>query len=229
MSRAASFIQHGKKIVAIGRNYADHIAELNNQRPKEPFFFLKPTTSYTTSGTPVEIPRGVDLHHEVELGVVIGSRARDVSQADAMQHVAGYCLAIDYTARNMQNDVKKKGLPWSAVKGFDTFCPVSDFLPASAIKDPYNLRLWYKVNGETRQNESSALMLFQIPRLIEHCSSIMTLEEGDLLLTGTPAGVSRIVAGDKVEAGLEQDGELIASIKHDTVDRQGGYSFTSGA
>ena len=210
----------------------------------------------------------------VELGVVIGSRARDVSQADAMQHVAGYCLAIDYTARNMQNDVKKKGLPWSAVKGFDTFCPVrSRSLPRLATTTSLSVfRLSHrsrtfsplqlsrtlttfvcgvsrdtgaqqsrstadlrttgctdKVNGETRQNESSALMLFQIPRLIEHCSSIMTLEEGDLLLTGTPAGVSRIVAGDKVEAGLEQDGELIASIKHDTVDRQGGYSFTSGA
>ncbi|KAM0750502.1 hypothetical protein T439DRAFT_343212 [Meredithblackwellia eburnea MCA 4105] len=222
---ASRFASTGKKIVAIGRNYAAHIKELNNTTPTEPFFFLKPTSSYVVNDGPVEVPRGVDVHHEVELGVVIGKKGRDISAAKAYEHIAGYCLAIDYTARNMQEVVKKKGLPWSAVKGFDTFCPVGDFIPASEIKDPQDLELWYKVNGETKQDGNTNLMLYKIDALIEHCSSIMTLEEGDLLLTGTPSGVGPVKAGDKVTAGLRQGGKDISNIKHDVIPREGGYFF----
>ncbi|EKM55237.1 uncharacterized protein PHACADRAFT_208754 [Phanerochaete carnosa HHB-10118-sp] len=128
---AAAFLRQGKKIVAIGRNYADHVKELNNAIPKEPFFFLKPTTSYLPS---------------VELGLVIGKHGRDITQADADSYIAGYALAVDMTARNLQDEVKKKGLPWSAVKGFDTFTPVSSFVPRSEVADAQNLNLSLKAS-----------------------------------------------------------------------------------
>ncbi|GAA5960496.1 hypothetical protein JCM8115_003199 [Rhodotorula mucilaginosa] len=226
-SVAAQFATRGKKCVAIGRNYAAHIKELNNATPTEPFFFLKPTSSYALSADgKVEIPQGITCHHEVELGVIIGKGGRDITAAQALDHVAGYTLAIDYTARNMQDAVKAKGLPWSAAKGFDTFCPVGQFIPKDKVQDPHNLRLWYKVNGEVRQNDNTSLMLYRIPELIEHVSSIMTLEEGDLILTGTPKGVSRVVAGDKIEAGLEStDGTLLDHLEHVVKDREGGYHF----
>ncbi|KAG9051567.1 hypothetical protein FS837_004077 [Tulasnella sp. UAMH 9824] len=224
----SSFSRTGRKIVAIGRNYAQHIKELNNTAPKEPFFFLKPTTSYVQSGGKVEIPKGVLVHHEVELGVVIGKAGRDIAQSDAESYISGYALGIDMTARNMQEVVKKAGLPWSTVKGFDTFTPISEFIPKSSVKDPHNLKLWLKINGATKQDGTTSDMIFRIPRLIEHVSSIMTLEEGDLLLTGTPAGVGPIAAGDKITAGLAvADGSQLAEVEFDVVDRTGGYSFTA--
>ncbi|KAL8278960.1 hypothetical protein RQP46_008629 [Phenoliferia psychrophenolica] len=219
------FATEGKKIVAIGRNYAAHIKELNNSTPVEPFFFLKPTSSYVLNNGPVEIPRGVTVHHEVELGVVIGKPGRNIPKGKAFEHIAGYCLAVDYTARNVQDAAKAKGLPWSAAKGFDTFCPVGDFIPASEVVDPHALELWYKINNETKQHASTELMLYKIDALIEHCSSIMSFEEGDLLLTGTPAGVGQIKAGDQITAGLQQGGKDIATMRHVVIGRDGGYEF----
>ncbi|KAL1731249.1 hypothetical protein EV714DRAFT_249238 [Schizophyllum commune] len=223
---ATSFARTGKKIVAIGRNYAEHIKELNNAAPKEPFFFLKPTSSYISSGGKLEIPRGVVAHHEVELGLVIGQRARDVKQADAHSVIAGYALAVDMTARNVQDAVKKKGLPWSTAKGFDTFTPVGEFIAKSAVANPDDLRLWLKINGAFKQNGTTADMIFKIPRLIEHITSIMTLEEGDLVLTGTPSGVGPVNPGDKIECGLTTaSGDELAALNFEAVQRQGGYSF----
>jgi acylpyruvate hydrolase len=181
---ASTFRTTGRKIVAIGRNYADHAKELNNAIPKEPFFFLKPTTSYLDNGGTVEIPKGVDCHFEVELGVVIGKRGRDIKAEDASKYIGGYALAIDLTARNLQDQVKKQGLPWSAVKGFDTFCPISKFIEPSRIPDPQNVRLWLKTDDKLRQDGNSKDMIFPVSRLLQHVSSIMTVEEGDLLLTG---------------------------------------------
>ncbi|KAJ3770477.1 hypothetical protein FB446DRAFT_744247 [Lentinula raphanica] len=226
MAAVSSFARHGKKIVAIGRNYAEHIKELSNTTPKEPFFFLKPTTSYLPSGGKVEVPQGIICHHEVELGLVIGKTGRDISQANADSHIAGYALAVDLTARNLQEQVKSKGLPWSAAKGFDTFTPIGSFIPKADVKDPHNLKLWLKVNGAFKQNGTTSDMIFRIPRLIEHISSIMTLEEGDLVLTGTPAGVGPIVAGDEVECALsEEEGKDLGMLNFSVVDRQGGYMF----
>ncbi|GAA5868261.1 hypothetical protein JCM1840_005617 [Sporobolomyces johnsonii] len=231
MSIASQFVTRGKKIVAIGRNYAAHIKELNNATPTEPFFFLKPTSSYALSADgAVEIPRGVIVHHEVELGVIIGQGGRDIPADKAMDHIAGYCLAIDYTARNVQDAAKAKGLPWSAAKGFDTFCPVGPFIPKEKIQDPHDLKLWYKINGETKQSDSTNLMLYRIPQLIEHVSSIMTLEEGDLLLTGTPQGVGRISPSDRITAGLEtSSGESLSVLEHVVKAREGGYLFKAPA
>ncbi|TEB39542.1 mitochondrial protein [Coprinellus micaceus] len=222
----ASFVRNGKKIVAIGRNYAAHAKELGNAVPKEPFFFLKPTTSYVKSGGEVEIPRGVIAHHEVELGVVIGKTGRDISAADAGKYVSGYTLAVDMTARNLQDRVKKAGLPWSAAKGFDTFTPIGSFIPSSDVEDAHDLQLTLKINGVTKQEGSTGDMMFKIPQLIEHVSSIMTLEEGDLLLTGTPPGVGPLVAGDKVECSLEdREGKKLDELVFEAVQRRGGWKF----
>ncbi|KAF8625755.1 hypothetical protein AX17_006781 [Amanita inopinata Kibby_2008] len=223
-----SFIRSGKKIVAIGRNYTEHIKELNNSPPgKEPFFFLKPTSSYLLSQNRLEIPRGILAHHEVELGLVIGKRAKDASQADAESHIAGYALAVDMTARNLQDKVKKQGLPWSAAKGFDGFTPISPMIPKHLIQDPHNLRLTLKINGITKQDGTTADMIFRIPRLLEHISSIMTLEEGDLVLTGTPSGVGPVVPGDTVECALIDPTKqtTLATLDFEAVERQGGYHF----
>ncbi|KAF8607973.1 putative mitochondrion protein [Ceratobasidium sp. AG-I] len=222
----AQFLTRGKKIVAIGRNYLEHVKELGNTVPPEPFFFLKPTSSYLTSGK-FEVPRGVLVHHEIELGVVIGKSGRDISEAQADSYVAGYTLTIDMTARNMQDAVKKKGLPWSAAKGFDTFTPTSPFIPRDQISDPHNLKLWLKINGEFKQNGTTADMMNRIPRLIQHISSIMRLEEGDLILTGTPSGVGPVNVGDKITAGLSipDKPDLLASLEFDAVARDGGYTF----
>ncbi|UZJ51714.1 hypothetical protein CBS101457_001034 [Exobasidium rhododendri] len=223
---ASSFRQNGRKIIAIGRNYADHAKELGNAVPKSPFFFLKPTTSYVDDGGVVEIPKGVDCHFEVELGVVIGKTGRDISSADAEDYIGGYALAIDMTARNMQEAVKKKGLPWSAAKGFDTFNPISSFIGKSSIPDHSNVRLWLKTNDQIRQDGNTKDMIFDIPQLISHVSSIMTVEVGDLLLTGTPKGVGAVKAGDEIHAGLEVDGKgLLAELRMKVKNREGGYEF----
>ncbi|KAM6500073.1 hypothetical protein JOM56_003087 [Amanita muscaria] len=226
-SVAQNFIRSGKKIVAIGRNYAEHAKELNNALPKEPFFFLKPTTSYLLSGGKLEIPRGIVAHHEVELGFIIGKTGRDISQANAEDYIAGYTLAVDMTARNLQDKVKKQGLPWSAAKGFDGFTPISQtFIPKHLIPNPHNLRLSLKINNEIKQNGSTSDMIFRIPRLIEHVSSIMTLEEGDLVLTGTPSGVGSVIPGDRVECLLtDETGKTLATLEFDAVLRQGGFEF----
>jgi len=223
----ASFLRTGKKIIAIGRNYAEHAKELGNAVPKEPFFFLKPTSSYLANGGKIEIPRGVVAHHEIELGVVIGKGGRDIPESAAEDHVSGYTLAIDMTARNVQEEVKKKGLPWTTAKGFDTFTPVGHFIPKSAVHDPYNLNLWLKINDEFKQNGTTSDMLFRIPRLIQHVSSIMTLEEGDLILTGTPSGVGPVKPGEAVTAELSIPGstEPLASLNFMVVQREGGYTF----
>lgn len=223
---ASTFVRTGKKIVAIGRNYAAHAKELNNAPPKEPFFFLKPTTSYLPSGGKVEIPRGIVAHHEVELGLVIGKPGRDISQANAESHIAGYTLAVDMTARNLQEKVKKQGLPWSTVKGFDTFTPIGAFISKSAISDPHDLRLQLKVNGILKQDGTTSDMIFRIPRVIEHVSSIMKLEDGDLILTGTPSGVGPIVPGDRVECSLANAaGQELLTLDFTAVAREGGYRF----
>ncbi|KAF9532766.1 mitochondrial protein [Crepidotus variabilis] len=222
----ASFIRNGKKIVAIGRNYVAHAKELNNAVPKEPFFFLKPTSSYLPSGGKLEIPHGILAHHEVELGLVIGKSGRNIPQANADFHIAGYTLAVDMTARNLQDRVRKAGLPWSAVKGFDTFTPIGEFLPKSRVPDAHDLRLSLKINGDVKQNGTTGDMIFRIPRIIEHVSSIMKLEEGDVILTGTPSGVGPVSPGDKVECALlNPKGEQLLSLDFEAIQRDGGYKF----
>ncbi|KAF7300924.1 FAA-hydrolase domain-containing protein [Mycena kentingensis (nom. inval.)] len=221
-------IQHGPRSWLLDETTTCNACqEAMEYAPAEPFMFLKPTSSYLASGGKMEIPEGVLAHHEVELGIVIGKTGRDISEAEADSYVAGYALAVDMTGRNVQDHVKKKGLPWTTAKGFDTFTPIGSFTPREQITDPHNLTLTLKINGAFKQNGSTSAMIFQIPRLIQHISSIMTLEEGDLILTGTPEGVSQVSPGNKVECTLVDtaSGKQLASLDFDAVSRAGGYKF----
>ena len=151
------------------------------------------------------IPKGCgDLHHEVELGVVIGRKGVDISESEAMDYVGGYVVTLDMTARDWQALAKKEGNPWSISKGFDTSCPVGNFIPKEAVPDPNSLELWCKVNGSMRQNGNTSDMVFKIPQIISYISQYFTLETGDLILTGTPEGVGPVVKGDTIEAGISQ-------------------------
>jgi 5-carboxymethyl-2-hydroxymuconate isomerase len=192
------------KIICLARNYAEHARELGNETPVAPVLFMKPATSVIADGETVRIPAySQECHYEVELAVLIGKKCHAVAAENAMEYVAGFGTAIDMTLRDVQNGLKAKGLPWEIAKGFDTACPLSDFVPASAVADPYNLRLTLMVNGEKCQDGCSSDMINRVPQIIAHISAIFTLEPGDVILTGTPAGVGQVVAGDVMEAEIE--------------------------
>uniref|UniRef100_A0A6B2LGQ0 Fumarylacetoacetase-like C-terminal domain-containing protein n=1 Tax=Arcella intermedia TaxID=1963864 RepID=A0A6B2LGQ0_9EUKA len=194
-----------RKILAIGRNYAEHAKELNNPLPTSPVIFLKPSSSIIRKGQSIVRPtRCKALHHEIELGLVIGQKGKFIKEKDAMDHIAGYVVALDMTARDLQDAAKSKGLPWTEAKGHDTFCPLGEFIPKAEIPDPHNVELWLKVAGEStyRQKGSTSDMIFRIPWLVSYLSNIMTLEEGDLILTGTPAGVSGVEPGSTLVGGI---------------------------
>ncbi|KAL6071001.1 Acylpyruvase fahd1, mitochondrial [Balamuthia mandrillaris] len=201
----AQFWGMGRKIVAVGRNYAEHALELGNAVPAQPLLFLKPTSSYVLEPNPIELPLGAgEVHHEVELGIVISKRGRDIKETEAMDFVGGYALALDLTCRDLQAEAKKKGTPWTVAKGYDTFCPISPFIPKSALPSAAtNTTLWLKVDGIERQRGNTNQMIFSVPTLIQYISSIMTLDVGDLILTGTPSGVGPLKAGQVVTAGVE--------------------------
>lgn len=203
MSVAAKFREAGRKIVCVGRNYGAHAAELGNPVPEKPILFLKPTSSYLSEGKPIKIPKGCSsLHHEVELGIVIERAGSNIPEAAALDHIGGYVLALDMTARDFQDEAKKKGQPWTLAKGFDTSCPVSGFIPRDKVPDPHNMQLWLKVNGATKQDGNTKDMIFTIPVLISYISQFFTLEPGDVILTGTPSGVGPTKTGDTIQCGL---------------------------
>ena len=201
------------KIVCIGRNYVEHIKELGNQVPDKPVIFIKPASSIIGDGGTIIIPpHSSDCHHEVELAVLMGTRAKDIDSADALGHVAGYAVALDLTLRDLQGVQKQKGLPWEIAKAFDTACPLSDFVPADRIEDPQQLWIRLKVNDELRQDGNTGEMMRSVAELIAAASTYFTLEEGDILLTGTPSGVGRIVSGDRLVAMIEKVGTLKVSV-----------------
>jgi len=202
------------KIVCLARNYAEHAKELGNETPAAPVLFMKPATSVIGDGEAVVIPSySQECHYEVELALLIGTRSRNVPEAEAMGHLAGYGVAIDMTLRDVQNALKAKGLPWEIAKGFDSSCPLSDFVSAGSIADPHNLNLTLAVNGEKRQDGCSSDMINRIPQIIAHISAVFTLEPGDVILTGTPAGVGQVVAGDVMEAAIGGVGQLRIPVK----------------
>ncbi|HIJ88775.1 MAG TPA: fumarylacetoacetate hydrolase family protein [Desulfuromonadales bacterium] len=197
------------KIVCLARNYAEHARELGNETPAAPVLFMKPASSVIGDGDTVRIPTySQECHYEVELAVLIGSKARAVTLDCALEHVAGYGVAIDMTLRDVQNELKAKGLPWEIAKGFDTACPLSGFVPAGAVADPHALNLKLSVNGEIRQNGTTADMIHRIAQIIAHISAIFTLEPGDVILTGTPAGVGPVRAGEIMTAEIATVGRL---------------------
>jgi len=191
------------KILCLGRNYSEHIKELGNAPPEAPVIFIKPASSVIGEGEAIVIPPySRDCHHEAELALLIGRKGKDIPVDRAMEYIAGYGVGIDLTLRDVQGELKKKGLPWEIAKGFDTACPLSAFVEASNVPDPQNLRIRLTVNGEIRQDGNTSMMIHGIPAIINHMSGRFTLEPGDVILTGTPAGVSRIVSGDNLAAEI---------------------------
>ncbi len=191
------------KIIGIGVNYRAHAVEMGKAIPEEPLMFLKPRSALLPDGSPIERPSGYDaVDYEGELGVVIGQRARRVSRERALDFVLGFTCVNDVTVRDLQ----KKDGQWSRAKGFDTFCPLGPRIVAGL--DPSALRIVTRVNGAVRQDSSTSDLIFDVPALIAFVSSHMTLEVGDVISTGTPAGVGNLVPGDVVEVEIEGIGTL---------------------
>lgn len=209
------------KIVCIGLNYSDHAAEAGAEAPKTPIAFFKPTSSLTGPNDPIRMLRGSrHMDWEVELAVVIGRRCDNIAEDRALSHVAGYCLANDVSERKFQ------GLgtgQWILGKSGDTFCPLGPwFVTADEVPDPQKLHLWLKVNGEIMQDGTTADMIFPVAHLISYVSGFMSLNPGDIMLTGTPAGVGLgkkppiyLKAGDRIELGIDglgqQANEIVAA------------------
>jgi 2,4-diketo-3-deoxy-L-fuconate hydrolase len=212
--RLGSCIARPSKIVCVGLNYTDHAKESGMPIPKEPILFFKSTSSIVGPNDDLVIPRdSKKTDWEVELAIIIGKKAQYVSEADAMQHVAGYALHNDYSEREWQLE---RGGQWVKGKSCDTFAPLGPFLAtADEIPDPHSLPLWLKVNGVTRQNSSTAQMIFGVPKLVSYISQFMTLLPGDVISTGTPPGVGLglkpepvfLKPGDVVELGIAGLGE----------------------
>ena len=192
------------KIVCVGRNYLEHARELGNEVPDQPLIFLKPPSALIGDGDPIVLPpQSSQVEHEGEIGVVIGRRASKVSTGNAWEYVAGIAPLNDVTARDLQ----RADSQWTRAKGFDTFCPLGSTIPAEGI-DRDNLEVICRVNGEVRQRGRAAQMAFPIPVLIEYISHIRTWEPGDLVATGTPAGVGPLRSGDLVEVEVPGVGTL---------------------
>jgi 2-keto-4-pentenoate hydratase/2-oxohepta-3-ene-1,7-dioic acid hydratase in catechol pathway len=201
------------KFVCIGLNYSDHAAETGAAIPKEPIIFMKPTSALVGCNDAVVLPQGSSKGDwEVELGVVIGTMARYVEKADALKHVAGYCIVNDVSEREYQLE---RGGTWDKGKGCDTFGPVGPWLvTADEVKDPQSLSMWLDINGQRRQNGTTATMIFGVAEIVAYCSRFMTLWPGDLITTGTPPGVGMgmkpptfLKPGDEMRLGIAGLGE----------------------
>ena len=191
-----------RTIYCIGRNYAEHAKEMGHKSPSEPIVFLKPLSSICFDGSIIPLPKKTqDVHHEIELVLAVSKTAKNVSKEYALDYIAGYGIGVDLTARDIQKKAKEKGEPWSISKGFDNFAPIGSFTPFTLDKFP-SLKLNLSVNGELRQSGTTDNMIFDPASLVSYLSGIFTLEEGDLIFTGTPEGVSALIYNDVVEAEL---------------------------
>jgi 5-carboxymethyl-2-hydroxymuconate isomerase len=202
------------KIIGLGRNYLKHIRELGNRVTDDPVLFTKPATSVIGENGIIEIPSySQDCHHELELAVLIGRPGKNIAPQQALKHIAGYAVALDLTLRDIQSELKKNGFPWDIAKGFDSSCPLSDFIPATSIVDPNRLDMSLHVNDQLRQQGNTAQMMRPIEDIIAVVSRYFTLLPGDIILTGTPEGVGPIHSGDRLLATIEQVGTLRVSVK----------------
>ncbi|AXU94988.1 fumarylacetoacetate hydrolase family protein [Erwinia persicina] len=192
------------KVVCVGSNYANHIKEMGSATPTEPVLFIKPESAICDIRQPLSIPKHLGaVHHEIELAVLIGSTLKQATEQHVAQAIAGYGVALDLTLRDVQAGCKKAGQPWEKAKAFDNSCPLSGFIPLSEFKqDPQNVELKLTVNGEVRQQGSTADMIHKILPLIAYMSQFFTLRAGDVILTGTPEGVGPMVSGDRLEVSL---------------------------
>ena len=202
------------KIICIGRNYVEHIRELNSAMPTAPVFFLKPDTALLTRNRPFFYPSFTkEIHHEVELVLKVCKVGKAVQKKFAHTYFEEIGLGFDLTARDLQDDAKKKGLPWALSKGFDNAAPVSRFVPKSKFPDLKNISFHLDLNGKTLQTGNSSLMLYPFDEIIAYISQFMTLRTGDLIFTGTPAGVGPVKIGDVLEGYLEGEKMITTRIK----------------
>ena len=192
------------KIIAIGRNYAAHAAELNNPVPGAPVIFMKPDTALIKDNKPFYHPDfSEDIHHEIEIVLKISKEGKHIAEKFAPNYFEEIALGVDFTARDLQSKLKEKSLPWELAKGFDGSAPVSSFLPKSQFADIHNLNFKLDVNGQARQAGNTSFMLFSFEYIISFVSKYITLKKGDLIFTGTPQGVGKVNIGDRLEGYIE--------------------------
>jgi fumarylpyruvate hydrolase len=193
-----------RRILCVGRNYADHAREMGGDPSREPpFFFSKPADSVVTSGDPTPYPPvTTDLHHEMELVIAIGTGGAGIAVSAATGHIYGYAAGLDMTRRDLQAEAKKAGRPWDMAKGFDHSAPIGMIAPCSVIGHPTKGALTLSVNGTVRQRADIADMIWSVPEIVSHLSHLIALAPGDLIMTGTPAGVAAVVRGDRLDGQI---------------------------
>ena len=203
-----------RRIYCIGRNYEKHVAEMGyDVKRSKPFYFAKPADTIVLSGGEVRYPpRTEDFHHEIELVVAIGQGGRDIPVESALDYVYGYAVGIDLTRRDLQRDAKDKARPWETAKGFDQSAPISPIHPASVVGHPSSGRIWLAVNGQIRQDADLNELIWNVAESVAELSTLFELAPGDLLYTGTPAGVGPLLPGDEVTGGIEGIDEIEVSI-----------------
>jgi fumarylpyruvate hydrolase len=210
--RAERFPVH--RIYCVGRNYAAHAREMGNDDREPPFFFAKPADAIVANRSTVPYPpRTSNFHHEIELVVAIGKGGRDIPAAQALDHVYGYAVGNDLTRRDLQADAKDHGRPWDTSKGFDHSAVISAITPASQSGHLRSGRIWLHVNGQPRQQADLSELIWSVPEVIAELSTLFELQPGDLIYTGTPAGVGALKRGDRLEGGIDGLDELVTTIE----------------
>ena len=202
-----------KRIWCVGRNYEEHIKEMGHDVRDPPFFFAKPADAIVADGATIPYPSLTkDYQHEIELVVALKSGGRNIKAADALNHVWGYCVGLDMTRRDLQIASRKKERPWEVGKAFDHSAPCGALVPAAKVKDPNKGHIALTVNGKVKQEGDLAQMIWNVQEVIEKLSEMVELGAGDIIMTGTPAGVAAVVAGDKLECTIDGIGKLAVSI-----------------
>jgi fumarylpyruvate hydrolase len=196
------------RIFCVGRNYAAHALEMGGTARDAPFFFMKPASALVVDGTVPFPPATTDFHHEVELVVALGSGGRDITPEEATGHVFGYSVGIDMTRRDLQNEMKRLARPWEVAKSFEASAPIGPLAPAAGIGHPASAAIRLQVNGKVRQDADIADMTWSVPEIIGHLSGLFELGAGDIIMTGTPAGVGAVARGDRLHAAIAGIGEL---------------------
>jgi fumarylpyruvate hydrolase len=198
------------RIYCVGRNYAEHAREMGHDPDREPpFFFMKPADAVVQNGATLPFPQMTkDLHHEIEMVVAIGKGGADIPEGKALDHVFGYGVGLDMTRRDLQGEAKKMGRPWEMGKAFDNSAPCTVLKPVAMVGHPAKGAIWLKVNGETKQKGDLSEMIWNVPEMIAYLSRLITLRPGDLIYSGTPAGVGPVKRGDKLEGHVEGVGDL---------------------
>ena len=203
------------RVFCVGRNYAEHAVEMGHDPDREPpFFFTKPASAVVPTGSTLPFPSATEeLHHEIELVVALERGGEGITADDALSHVFGYAVGLDMTRRDLQAEAKKAGRPWDMAKGFDRSAPVGPLRPASAIGHPTEGAIYLRINGELRQEDDLSQQIWKVPETIAYLSTLVELQPGDLIMTGTPSGVGRVEPGDHLEGHIDGVGDLTVTYR----------------